>query len=72
MRVEEIFAGWEETIIWSCLQGVMGEIYTENEAAMAMLGDFAFLVGKPSEMLVRFKPDGCEKDFIIMVPQNKE
>ena len=26
-QVESLFAGWEETMIWSCLQGVMGEIY---------------------------------------------
>jgi len=25
--VEPLFAGWESTLIWSCLQGVMGNIY---------------------------------------------
>lgn len=75
MTVEEIFVEWNETIIWSCLQGVMGEIYTnqpDNDAAMAILGDFAFVAGKPSEKLVRFKPESCERNFIIMVPQNDE
>lgn len=69
-----IFAGWDETLIWSCLQGVMGAIYTSDskDAAMAILGDFAFYAGKPSEDLVRFKPESCEQDFIIMVPQNDE
>ena len=35
---------WDEILIWSCLQGVMGEIHTTSEeyAAMAILGDFAF------------------------------
>lgn len=72
--VQYIFENWNESIIWSCLQGVMGEIYTNpaGDAAMAILGDFAFYAGKPSEELVRFKPDGCEQDFIIMVPQNDE
>ena len=26
-RVEALFAGWEETLIYSCLQNVMGKIY---------------------------------------------
>lgn len=42
-----LFDGWDETIIWSCLDGTMGEIYgddTENpQSAMAILGDFCFL-----------------------------
>lgn len=72
--VAEIFDNWNETLIWSCLQGVMGDIYTNvsGDAAVAMLGDFAFFAGKPSEELIRFKPEGCEQDFIIMVPQSDE
>lgn len=70
----EIFKNWDETLIWSCLQGVMGEIHTNtaNDAAMAILGDFAFYAGNPSEELVSFKPEGCKQDFIIMVPQNDD
>ena len=51
----------------------MGEIYTnapEDDAVMAILGGFAFYAGKPSEKLLRFKPESCKQDFIIMVPQN--
>lgn len=70
-----IFQGWEETLIWSCLQGVMGEIYAEKraepEAAMAILGDFAFFAGKPNRELVLYKPEGCTQEFIIMVPRNE-
>lgn len=71
-NVKEIFGNWSESIIWSCLQGVMGEIHTNaaGDAAMALLGDFSFYAGKPSEELIRFKPESCKKDFIIMVPQN--
>jgi len=52
----------------------MGEIHTNaaEDAAMAILGDFAFYAGKPDEELIRFKPESCEQDFIIMVPQNDE
>lgn len=69
-----VFDTWDETIIWSCLQGIMGEIHTNlaEDAAMAILGDFAFYAGNPCEELIRFKPENCKQDFIIMVPQNDE
>lgn len=31
--VAEIFDNWNETLIWSCLQGVMGDIYTNVSGA---------------------------------------
>lgn len=73
-NINEMFKNWNETLIWSCLQGVMGEIYTNSaeDAAMAILGDFAFYAGNPCEELIRFKPESCKQDFIIMVPQNDE
>ena len=69
-----IFSSWDETIIWSCLQGIMGEIHTnaQQDAAVAILGDFAFYAGIPDEELIRFKPETCKQNFIIMVPQNEE
>ena len=68
-----MFENWDETIIWSCVQGVMGEVHTNvtEDAAMAILGDFAFFAGNPSEELVRLAPISCKPDFIIMVPQNE-
>lgn len=75
-KISAVFADWEETAVWSCLQGVMGEIYAENtavpEAAMALLGDFAFFAGKPDRGLVQHKPAGCTQDFIIMVPRTED
>lgn len=72
--VSRLFEGWEETIIWSCLQGVMGAVYADRQeepaSAMAILGDFIFFAGKPMEELVAYKPEWCKKDFIIMVPQS--
>ena len=68
--VTELFGGWEETLIWSCLQKVMGKVFvTDTDAplsAMAYVGCFAFVAGKPDKELVLGKPDG----FVIMVPQN--
>lgn len=72
-HIKELFKNWDETLIWSCLQGVMGEIYAdpEQDAAMAILGDFVFYAGKPSEGLIRSKQDICRQDFIVMVPQDE-
>ena len=70
-RAEKLFAGWEETLIYSALQKVMGKVYvTDTEdpkSAFAFTGVFAFYAGEPDEELVKNKPDG----FVIMVPQNE-
>lgn len=70
MKVDELFGDWNESIICSCLQGIMGQVHTNEAAdgAVAVLGDFAFLAGNPSEELLRFNLP----EFIIMVPQNDE
>lgn len=53
-----IFQEWQETMIWSCLQKVMGKIYTDSlekpMSAMALLGDFCFFAGKPDVELVQY------------------
>ena len=79
LNVENLFAGWEETMIWSCLQGVMGEIYVTEEpgreevkSAVAVLGAFAFFTGEPDRELVLYKPEGYSGNFVIMVPRNPE
>ena len=74
-RVAALFDGWEETIVWSCLQGVMGRIYATDInhpiSAMAILGDFAFFAGEVNNELIAYKPNGCTQDFIIMIGQNE-
>lgn len=71
-KVKPLFAGWEETMIYSCIQKVMGKIFVTDlerpRAACAFVGCFAFYAGKPDEELVKNKPDG----FVIMTPQNSE
>lgn len=73
-KAETLFANWEETLIWSCLQRVMGKVYAVDgetlRSAMAVNGDFCFLAGKPDPELVCFKPKDYFKDFIIMVPRS--
>ena len=75
-RVKRLFAGWEETMIWSCLQGIMGAVYAEKEglprAAKAVLGDFVFLAGEPSKELLFHQTYNKKEDFRILVPQNDE
>lgn len=71
--MEALFGPWEETIIWSCLQGVMGQLYSNPpryDAGMAILGDFAFYAGKPCRELLLFRPGHSRQDFLIKVPQN--
>lgn len=71
-KAEPIFAGWEETLIYSCVQQVMGKIFVTDlehpSSACAFVGCFAFYAGEVNEELVRNKPDG----FVIMTPQNEE
>ena len=70
-----LFAGWDDTMIWSCLQGVMGHIYVDSlqqpRSAMALLGDFCFFAGEPKEALVAYKPSICQQDYMIMTAQTQ-
>ena len=70
-KVKHIFAGWDETLIYSCIQKVMGKIYVTDidtpKSAVAFVGCFAFYGGEPSKELVVNKPKG----FVIMTPQNE-
>lgn len=74
-NVSSLFDKWEETLIWSCLQKIMGKVYADDlispTAAMAIIGDFIFFAGKPNIELVSYKPDWCTQNFMIMIPQNK-
>ena len=71
LKVNPLFEGWQETLIYSCLQKVMGKVFVTNKecpkSAMAYVGCFAFYAGAPDRELVTNKPEG----FVIMVPQNK-
>lgn len=65
-----LFEGWEETMIWSALQGVMGEVFASESlmSAAVLAGDFCFFGGAPDMGLVdmlRGTP------FRIAVPQTQ-
>lgn len=76
-RAREIFGDWQETMIWSCLEGIMGSVYVNENgdgiptAALAVLGDFSFAAGMPDEELAAFCPNERSPEFHIMVPQNE-
>lgn len=71
-QVEHLFDGWEETMILSCLQGIMGSLYAPDGAcprsSAAQINDFCFLAGAPcAELAAFFAGKG-----LILTPQNEE
>lgn len=70
-KVKKLFEGWQETLIYSCIQKTMGRIYvtdTDNPtSALAYVGCFGFVAGKPNRELLENKPDG----FAIIIPQDE-
>lgn len=74
-KVAPLFGEMNDTTITSCLQGIMGNVYTDSpenpRCVMAVLGDFCFLAGEPSKELVLYKPPHLTQDFMIMIPQNE-
>lgn len=70
-KVRALFAGWQETLIYSCLQRVMGRICVtdpENPAsALAEIGDFRFFAGSPDRELVFNAAEG----YGLLTPQNE-
>ncbi len=71
-RVEHLFHGWEETMIYACLQGVMGSLYAPDVeqplSAAAQINDFCFLAGQPIGELVEYN---YGRD-LILTPQNAQ
>lgn len=53
-RIAPLFEGWEETMIWSCLQGVMGVAQANGDytAGLITSRDFSFLAGRPDPALL--------------------
>lgn len=51
-----LFSGWEEAMIWSCLQGHMGTLTVDQEenpkSAFIDIGDFCFFAGQPCDAIL--------------------
>ncbi len=52
---EALFRGWKPAMLRACLQGHMGRILTSGagpDSALALIGDFCFLAGRPDRELL--------------------
>lgn len=69
--IEKLFENWQETLIWSCLQGCMGSAWADSEtnpvSAQIIVADFCFFAGVPNRELVLNKPTDYYSNFVIMV-----
>ena len=56
-RLTSLFKGWHNTMVLSCLEGEMGDVYSTEEMMSAKLdiGDFCFFGGKANENLLYHK-----------------
>lgn len=54
-KAAQLFDGWQEAMIWSCLQGCTGTLTCNHDnhptAALIDIGDFCFLAGEPDANL---------------------
>ena len=70
-RAEALFAGMEDTMILSCLQGMMGTVLvTDREhprSALAAAPCFSFYAGEPDRELAAWRPRG----EVCMVPPDR-
>ena len=75
-RASALFAGWQDSVVWSALQGVMGKIYVDSlekpESGVAMLGDFCFLSGKTESEVISGALANSASGEVILVPQNDD
>lgn len=73
-KIAGLFAGWKETLIWSCLQGYMGNAWVDDlqhpQSAQIVTGDFCFFAGVPNRELVKNIPLSFSSQYILMIPQN--
>lgn len=70
--IAPLFAGWEESLIWSCLQGCMGNAWTDSikhpKSARIILADFCYFAGEVNRELVAEEISIHSRNYLIMVP----
>ncbi len=79
-KLAPLFEGWEETLVWSVLQGCMGRAWADSrrhpQAALLWVGDFFFLGGDPAcpgaEELAGYCPEVYTGAEMLLVPQNQD
>lgn len=73
--IAPLFGDWEESFIWSYLQGYMGRAYaagTPPVSAVIEAGDFCVFAGEPEEALLTNPEMWAGKEFLIYVPENED
>ena len=54
-RIAPLYSGWEETLIWSVLEGHMGYALADDEetptSALVVVGDICFFAGRPDDAI---------------------
>lgn len=72
--VEQLFENWPETLIYSCLQKIMGKIYVDNAispaSAAAIIGDFCFLAGIPDRRLIVYSVKTDDSEIVSLEVDN--
>ena len=72
--ISGLFSNWDETMIWSYLQGHMGCAWTDNltepKSARIIIGDFCFLAGTPDPSLIIDIPTGFKSEQMLMIPKS--
>ena len=75
VRIAPLFYGWTETLIWSCLQGIMGRAWTDDlkepRSAQIQVGDFCFFAGHPHEGLAAHIAEDCTSNTLLLIPQHE-
>lgn len=73
VQIAPLFENWEETMLWSFLQGKMGRAWRDGEgrllAAKIVVGDFCFFAGAPNRALAEHFPV-TGSDFLLLVPKD--
>ncbi len=81
VKIEPLFRGWDETLLWSCIQGHMGYAWADDiekpTAAEILLGDFFYFAGDHNaagaEQLVGNIPEDYRTSWEpLLVPQNED
>jgi len=75
-KIAPIFDDWDKTMVWSCLQGYMGNDWVDDiqnpKSAQVLVGDVSFFAGAPNLDLVKNIPDYFTSPSILMVPRSNE
>lgn len=69
-KIYHLYKNWNETMIWSYLQGCMGEAFVDDlinpQSAQIIIADFCFFAGIVNKELIK----NIHKDFLILVSQD--